>query len=293
MSRTRFEIHMHSNHSDGEFSPEDLVRIARKNGVSLLSLTDHDTFSGVGELIEAARRVGIQAFPGIELTLAYRDFNLHLLAYFKDLESIRPELSGRVEAMKEQRETRMRELIAAINAVVPEKHRGTLLFDNVKRAAEGVLARPHLAAEMARLGIVADTREAFDTYLVRYNIEKENLNIFEGLRLVRESGGVPVLAHPGERTYSLINRQKNRPPEKVPAMLEELKAAGLMGLECVYPYHERTGQVPYFLSLAKAFGLIATGSRDFHGGPTHQPPSLLGATQMEPDWYPRFQEVWG
>ena len=85
--------------------------------------------------------------------------------------------------MKEAREERMLQLIEKINDVIPERFRGTITFDNVKKASEGVLARPHLAREMVRLGIVKSTNDAFDKYLVKYNIEKENLQIEEALRL--------------------------------------------------------------------------------------------------------------
>ena len=76
----KFEIHMHSTFSDGEFSPTKLVNIAKGNGVSTLCLTDHDTFSGIQEFITAAKAEDIFAFPGIEMTVCYRGFNLHLLA---------------------------------------------------------------------------------------------------------------------------------------------------------------------------------------------------------------------
>ncbi len=284
---------MHSTFSDGEFHPRDLVDIAKKQGVGILSLTDHDTFSGLPSFLEAAKEKGVEAFPGIEITVAYRDFNLHLLSYFKDLESIQPELWTRVEEMRQQRIDRMHELIARINEVIPERFRGAIKFENVERASEGVLARPHLAAEMERLGIVKDRREAFDLYLVKYNVEKDNLSAQEALEMVRRSNGIPVIAHPGERTYSLVNPQKGRMPEHAPAMVEELKGHGLMGLECVYPYHEKTGQVDFFKNLAESFGMIITGSRDFHGSPTNQKRELMGTTQMEPDWLDSFHLAWG
>lgn len=293
MPRRLFEIHMHSTFSDGEFSPTELIGLARHNGVDILSLTDHDTFSGLPEFLQSARAEGMTAFPGIEITVAYRDFNLHLLCYFRDLESIQKDLWDRVEYMKTQREERMQELIGRINEVIPERHQGTITFENVQRASEGVLARPHLAAEMVRLGIVKDVRDAFDRYLVQYNVEKENLTAFEALEMVRGSNGIPVVAHPGERTYSLVNPKKGRMPEHVPEMVEELKAHGLMGLECVYPYHEKTGQVDFFKNIARAFDLIITGSRDFHGASTNQRPSLLGTTPMEPDWLDDFNQAWG
>lgn len=293
MTARKSEIHMHSIFSDGEFAPAELIGIGKQNGVGIMALTDHDTFAGLPEFMDAAKDSGIFAFPGIEITVQYRNFNLHLLSYFKSLESVLSALWNRVEKMKEAREERMHELIAKINEVIPERFRGAVTFDNVKKASEGVLARPHLAREMARLGIVKTTNEAFDKYLVKYNIEKENLQIAEALSMVRESKGVPVIAHPGERTYSLYNPEKGRKQEDVPGMVEELKAQGLLGLECIYPRHEKTGKVQYFLDLADEYGMIPTGSRDFHGFTSYQTTDLLGTTKMDDSFLPRFQEVWG
>ena len=292
MTARKSEIHMHSIFSDGEFAPAELIGIGKQNGVGIMALTDHDTFAGLPEFMDAAKDSGIFAFPGIEITVQYRNFNLHLLSYFKSLESVLPALWNRVEKMKEAREERMHELIAKINEVIPERFRGAVTFDNVKKASEGVLARPHLAREMARLGIVKTTNEAFDKYLVKYNIEKENLKIEVALSMVRESKGVPVIAHPGERTYSLYNLEKGRKQEDVPGMVEELKAQGLLGLECIYPHHEKTGKVQYFLDLADEYGMIPTGSRDFHGFTSYQTTDLLGTTKMDDSFLPRFQEVW-
>ena len=292
MTARKSEIHMHSIFSDGEFAPAELIGIGKQNGVGIMALTDHDTFAGLPEFMDAAKDSGIFAFPGIEITVQYRNFNLHLLSYFKSLESVLSALWNRVEKMKEAREERMHELIAKINEVIPERFRGAVTFDNVKKASEGVLARPHLAREMVRLGIVKTTNEAFDKYLVKYNIEKENLQIAEALSMVRESKGVPVIAHPGERTYSLYNPEKGRKQEDVPGMMEELKAQGLLGLECIYPRHEKTGKVQYFLDLADEYGMIPTGSRDFHGFTSYQTTDLLGTTKMDDSFLPRFQEVW-
>jgi len=293
MTARKSEIHMHSTFSDGEFSPTALIDIGRENGVGILALTDHDTFSGLPEFMDAAKDSGIFAFCGIEITVQYRDFHLHLLSYFKSLDSIETELWDRVERMKQAREDRMQQLIDKVNEVVPDRFQGSITFDNVKKASEGVLARPHLAREMVQLGIVKSTNEAFDKYLVKYNIEKENLEMSEALRMVRASNGVPVLAHPGERTYSLCNPEKGRKLKDVPGLVADLKEKGLLGLECIYPHHEKTGKVDFFLELADEYGMIATGSRDFHGFTTYQTPDLLGTTKMDDSFLPRFQEVWG
>jgi predicted metal-dependent phosphoesterase TrpH len=288
----KFEIHMHSTFSDGEFSPTRLVDIARGNGVSVLCLTDHDTFEGIPEFMAAAKAEEISAFPGIEITVRYRGFNLHLLAYFESIESLSDELSHEVMKMASKRERRMRELIYRVNEVIPEKFRGTIEYENVRRAAEGVLARPHLAKEMVRLGVVSSTRNALDRYLVKYNVERENLEMENACKLIRECNGIPALAHPGERSYSLCNPAKGRPYEDAPEMVEELKSFGLLGMECVYPYHERTGKVEYYKDLSRKFGLIITGSRDFHGSATYQSEHLLGATKMDTRFLEQFKEVW-
>jgi 3',5'-nucleoside bisphosphate phosphatase len=292
MPLRKSEIHMHSIFSDGEFSPSELINIAEKNEVSILSLTDHDTFDGIPEFLKSAETTDITAFPGIEITVKFHDFNIHMLAYFKDYESISPELMGRVRKMTETRETRMRQLIERVNQVIPNRFKGKIEFRNVKRAAEGVLARPHLAREMLRLGIVSSSGQAFERYLVKYNVERENLDALTAISMVRESGGVPVLAHPGERSYSLICPEKKRQPENAPVLLEELSDMGLLGLECHYPYHERMGTVDYFVGLANKCNLIVTGSRDFHGFNSHQKVNIFGTTQMEPVFFEKFQEVW-
>ena len=292
MPQRKSEIHMHSIFSDGEFSPAQLIDIAQKNDVTLLSLTDHDTFDGIPGFLKAAEGTGIEAFPGIEITVKFHDFNIHLLAYFKDYESLEPELLSRVKDMTETRERRMRELIERVNGVIPEKFRDTIEFDNVKKAAEGVLARPHLAREMVRLGIVSSTNQAFERYLFKYNVQRENLDAATAISLVRQSKGVPVMAHPGERSYSLICPEKGRKKENAPVLVEELKEMGLLGLECHYPYQERMGTVQYFIDLANEFDMIVTGSRDFHGFYNHQQVNIFGTTKMEPVFHEQFQSVW-
>jgi len=292
MPNRKSEIHMHSTFSDGEFSPAQLVNIAKENDVTLLSLTDHDTFDGVPEFLQSAESLGIEAFPGIEITVKFHDFNIHVLAYFENYKCIDEELLERVKEMTETRERRMVELINRIDGVIPEKFRGLIKFDNVKKAAEGVLARPHLAREMVRLGIVSSTSQAFDRYLVKYNVQRENLDAATAISLIRKSNGVPVMAHPGERSYSLICPEKGRKKENAPKLLEELTKMGLLGLECHYPYQERMGTVQYFTELANKFGLIITGSRDFHGFYHHQQANVFGTTDIEPIFLEQFQAVW-
>ena len=121
---------MHSVFSDGEFSPSELVDLAERNQVSVLSLTDHDTFDGIPEFLQSAEATDITAFPGIEITVKFHNFNIHMLAYFKDYESINPKLRDRVKKMTQTRETRMRQLIERVNEVIPDRFQGKIIFEN-------------------------------------------------------------------------------------------------------------------------------------------------------------------
>jgi hypothetical protein len=127
---------------------------------------------------------------------------------------------------------------------------------------------------------------------VKYNVQRENLDAATAISLIRNSKGVPVMAHPGERSYSLICPEKGRKKENAPVLLEELKEMGLLGLECHYPYQERMGTVQYFINLAKKYDMIVTGSRDFHGFYNHQKVNIFGTTKMEPVFIDQFQSVW-
>ena len=173
------------------------------------------------------------------------------------------------------------------------KFKNSIKYENVTKAAEGVLGRPHLAKEMSRLNIVSNTTQAFDEYLVKYNVEKKNLDIQSAIELIRQSNGVPVIAHPGERTYSLLAPAKGRNKDDVPEMIQELINYGLLGLECIYPFHERVGIKDYFIGLANKYNLIITGSRDFHGYHTHQTTNILGSTVMGDSFLDEFKRVWG
>jgi hypothetical protein len=113
------------------------------------------------------------------------------------------------------------------------------------------------------------------------------------MALIRKCGGIPVLAHPGERTYSLYHPDKGRDYAEIPAQLEELMSFGLLGLECLYPYHEKINKVEFYTNLANKMGLIVTGSRDFHGFSSYQKPSLLGTTPLNDEFFDRFKEAWG
>lgn len=246
------DLHVHSTASDGSATPTRLVELAGEAGVGTLALTDHDTQEGWEEARRAAQATGLDLIPGVELSLEYEG-GMHLLVLW--LEPGPGPLQDRLEWLRLQRDernTRILDNLRQHDLVVTAE-------DLMEEAGGGSVGRPHIAAVMVAKGYVPDISTAFDIWLARgrpgYST-RPRLAPAEAIGLARESGAVPILAHP----HTLgINRA-----EDMARQLEELRGYGLIGLEAIYAAyhrHEREG----YIDLARRFGLVPTGGSDYHG----------------------------
>lgn len=247
----RVDMHFHSVCSDGGDSPEALVRLGRKRGASVLSLTDHDTTDGVPQFLALCRKYGIGAVSGVEISAEYSR-TLHILGY--NFDPADAGLQAALKTIRKHRDERNLEILARLNAL------GVALTmeDVQKEAGPGVVGRPHFAFALIRRGIAGDMQSAFTEYLGRTGkayVRKISLSPEETIWTIRRAGGVAVLAHPVQ-TCSDIH--------KLPEILRWLKSLGLWGLEC-YSGHHNPEQVSAYRSLAAAFGLETTAGSDYHG----------------------------
>lgn len=260
------DLHAHTNRSDGAHDPADLVEYAAGRGVDVLAITDHDTMAGVVEAQAAGRAIGVHVVPGIELSIKVPHGSMHLLGYFDDAA---PEpLAGLIAGFGETRVERAREMVDRLNQMGVE-----LDWDDVLDGAAGApLGRPHIAEALMRAGHVTERREAFDLYLGDGRpayVGSDGLGVEEGVSLVRESGGVPVLAHPG--TLKLDD-------EHLDPFVGRLARAGLAGIEVHRPEHT-PDQFAGYGALARKYDLVPSGGSDyhrstspFHPGDTGRPP---------------------
>lgn len=247
------DLHTHSTASDGSDSPAELVAAAAAAGLTVLAITDHDTTGGWDEAA-AARPAGLTLVRGLELSCTSEGgLTVHLLGYLVDpgaraLADERTRLQG-------ERRTRLRamaEKMAADGLPVDP--------DEVMASATGSAGRPHLAQALIRGGVVADTDEAFADLLRtggRYYVDKADTPLVDGVALVRESGGVPVLAHALARPTDGRNLSL--------AEIAALVPAGLAGLEVDHPEHAEADREA-LRALAAEHDLLVTGSSDYHGG---------------------------
>ena len=243
---TRADLHLHSNHSDGVLTPEQLAEEAQRAGLTLMAITDHDTFAGSDALREKGAPLPLLA--GVELSL--RDMEgLHLLAY------------GTAEGTALRR--RVRELAAARDSRgrrIVEKLEGLgfpLDWQDVARRAKGTVGRPHIARAMVHAGYAASMQEAFERFLghdAPAYIPSSRMDMDEALRLIREAGFVPVLAHPYELKL---------PEEQLFPLIARWREKGLAGVEVYHPSARRFGFAG-LRSMAKRLELLVTGGSDFH-----------------------------
>lgn len=242
----RVDLHAHTNASDGEHDPEELVRIARERGVTVLGIADHDTIAGIERAVNAARAFGdIEIIPAVEFSTDWEKREIHVLAYLVDY--LDPKTIALADRFREGRLGRAIKILEKLKALgVP------LEFDKVAAiAGDAAIGRPHVARALVDAGHVATVQEAFDKYLASDKpayVEYESASPHEAVRMIREVRAVPVLAHPREVTR----------------IVPELVEAGLIGLECYYAeYNEATRRE--LVDLARQYGLIQTGGSDFHG----------------------------
>ncbi len=247
------DLHMHSQASDGDYPPAELMKLSKAEGRVAVALTDHDTMEGIPEARAAARELGMRFVHGVELSVSYGKRDIHLLGYFK---GFNPE-SGFNSYLKnrlEMRARRLKKIVEKLTAlgirVKPE--------EILAEAGEAPVGRPHIARVLMKKGHVGSTQEAFDRYLhndgpayVRY----EKLAVAEAIVLVHDAGGLAVLAHPG--IYNLAS-----------ADISPLVEAGLDGLEARHSEHT-LGHVDVYGKMAGEMGLFITGGSDYHGKGVH------------------------
>jgi hypothetical protein len=257
------DLHCHSTASDGTLSPEDLVRLAKKIGLSALALTDHDTIAGIPAAAAEAAKLGIDFLPGIEISSEYpRPGTMHLLGYGIDPQS--KILTDLTRTLIEGRDTRNLKIVAQLNAMgIP------ITLQEIKDVAGGkVIGRPHFAEVLVRRGVVSNKQEAFDRYLGqggRVFTDKEQLTPRRAIEMILQSGGMPVLAHPSQ-----LKKENNAQLENA---IKELIDFGLMGIEVIHSDHS-DAQVDFLTRLANRYNLLKTGGSDFHGG--NKPTIQLG-----------------
>jgi predicted metal-dependent phosphoesterase TrpH len=262
------DLHTHSRASDGDLSPPDLIRAAKERGLTAIALTDHDTIDGLDEAREEAIKQGIEFIPGIEFDINYEPFavggEFHLLGL-----GLRSIGGGFRETLRElwcKREERNLRILDHI-----EEELGIRVdYEEVRAiAGGGILGRLHFATLLVNRRIVKNREQAFSQYLGKGRplyAPKERLEFIRALDIIRDAGGIPVLAHPMS-LYIAWGR--------LPGFIAELAAQGLAGIEAWHPT-AKVQSCRRLETLGRSLGLYITAGSDFHG--SARPDRKLGFT---------------
>ncbi|SRR5579871_1103070 len=273
--KTVADLHMHTNHSDGTLNPTELARLARAQNVDAVALTDHDTVTGIKELVEETNRLGLEAIAGVELSANFHPGTLHILGYGFDPEG---PIRGKLERFQKAREERNPRILEKLKALgMP------LTLEEVQEIAQakGQVGRPHIARALEAKGYVKSYKEAFDKYLTKgapAYVSKAAWSAEECIDMLHESGGVAVVAHPVQMKLQGMELRTK---------IGELAGLGLDGLEVVHPDHKPEDRET-FKQLAGEFGLLTTGGSDFHGD--HKPGIQLGQGRPPYEFLERLRE---
>jgi predicted metal-dependent phosphoesterase TrpH len=258
------DLHVHSTASDGRNTPAEVVRLAVELGLSAIALTDHDTTAGLPEARSAAAGTGLKVLDGIELSSESDVGEVHVLGYCIDL--AHAGLQSMLSRLRDARVDRARQMVDKLREL------GVVItWERVQAfAGEGAVGRPHVAMALQEAGRVRTLGEAFDRWIANDGpayVPRFRLTPEEAIALIREAGGLAVLAHP-----ALSNNL---------SLVPQLAGAGLSGLEVYYPDHSPSDREK-LLGLCQQYGLFPTGGSDFHGL-THDGHAPMASVAVPPE----------
>lgn len=259
--KSGIDLHTHSTASDGTLSPSELMALARQSGLSAIALTDHDSVSGITEASAAAENAGVEFIPGIELSTNYQGKELHVVGLYIDITD--EPLLAMSEDFVRSREERNLQMITLL-----QKEGFDITEEKIKkRFGNCVMTRAHFARYLVEQGFVQDMNEVFAVYLgddCRCYVDRERIHTNDAIRLIKNAGGIAILAHPVLYHY---------PDDILKEILKEFKSAGLDGIEAIYSTNSPEEEAR-FRKLAKEEHLAISGGSDFHG--SNKPKIALG-----------------
>lgn len=269
-----YDLHIHTTASDGILSPEEVIDKSINMGLRGISITDHDTVDGLetAEKYLAEINTNLKFIPGIELNTDYKNSEVHILGYFIDYYD--KLLLNKLIELKNSRYDRAEKMISKLRSM------GFIIDIQLveKIAGSDIIGRPHIAQALVDKGYVFSVKEAFDKYISkgrpayvpRYKFLPE-----EAINLIKNAGGIAVLAHPG-----LIKNND---------IVEEILEMGIEGIEVYYPEHHPI-QVGNYLKICRERNLLITGGSDFHGIGSGDSRSRLGCAGINEELFTRLFE---
>jgi len=276
------DLHIHSKNSDGSFTVEKIIEIAKLRHISMLSITDHDSIICQQKASSLAKKNGIRYISGVELNVTFnssqnsdqKSIYLDFLGYNFDPDNC--QLQNKLRQIAKYRQKRAEKILKKLNIEFKKKQIKELTkddLDNIQHSVDGVFGRPHIADYLVKKGIAQNRNEAFDRYLVKCNVPKYPLFLKDASKLLRNAGGKIILAHPNDpHGTSLLKLSSHL--DKQTEIITDSFLPLIDGIEC---WHSRndTKTTNHYVTYSKKHGLLMTGGSD-----CHQNPLLIGTVKV-------------
>jgi len=243
----KIDLHMHTTYSDGAFSPTELVLKAKEVGLDVISITDHDSVNGLKEAMAVGKEIGIEVIPGLEISTDLDEKEIHLLAYFIDIDN--DELQKYLSFFRDERLYRAKRIVQKLRNL----GFSITIDDVIDHAQNSAIGRPHIAYAMVNLGLINNYYEAFEKYIGDYGPafeRKIHVSPQSATKLISDAGGLSFIAHPGYMKESILT---------------DLIKAGIDGIEVIHPGHSEN-QINFYRGIVNQYCLLEAGGSDFHGG---------------------------
>lgn len=268
------DLHIHTNYSDGVFSPEKVVDAAIDAGLDVIALTDHDNILSYDiaqnylKELKKEKKKTIEIIQGIEVNTMYKHSEIHILGYFMDIENA--DFKELIKLQQQARVKQTKEIIALLN----KKEGIHIKYEDIKvQVAEGgSIGRPHIAKAITNVGGTTSVIDAYNKYINDSSpvyVQRKTVSPHDAVEIIYDAGGIPVIAHP----HDLDNAEE---------LIRELMHYGLRGIEAYHRKHS-PATVEYFSSMAEELGLIVTGGSDFHAPNIMNGQIILGKNFV-PEW---------
>ena len=253
------DLHNHSICSDGRFNPKEIIEMAKKRNLDYISLTDHDTLTGINEAILEAEKLKINFIPGIELSTEYNGESIHVLGFFNKKDYNNPKLNKILADLKEKRISRAYKIVENLKNL----HNIELDINKVLSNGKDTIARPHIAKAIIDAGYNYDHEYIFKNFIGNdcpAYVPSSKLSTQDGIKLLKEFNALVFLAHP-----ILVKKTS----------VKELIALGFDGIEAIY-YRNSEADTTNLINLAKEHNLYISCGSDCHGIPNDKSHGNIG-----------------
>lgn len=266
------DLHMHSNHSDGKMSVNEIIYQAKNLNLKAISITDHDTIDGTVEALNVNNPRNLEIIPGIEFSTVHNGEEIHILGYLFQLDN--KQLNTFIDNMQIHRSDRALQMVDKFQSMGIN-----LTMDDLLQISKGAsIGRPHFAHILIEKGYATSINDAFQKYLLPGSlcyVERHRVSPEYTINCIKEAGGISVLAHPG-----LIKKQR---------MISDIIAMKIDGIE-VYHSKHNSKQIREYYSCARKNSLLITGGSDCHGKDPNEKP-FIGSVKIPYTYVEKLKRV--